>query len=170
MELRLLVLPSSAKIKIQMSNGSLLAEVYVYDVIKRKDYDCVYVGQTCAHKTRIKDKQKPWPHWTKTPLSTFHFFLPVGAWVKFCWVCAAGLSKRHPILGCSVANYRLQIHLSPFLANTNFRDPNFVTFYLWMYLILNKEHFTFHLQYIHSGTFANLPPTAPPNPILRYNI
>ena len=24
-----------------------------------------------------------------------------------------------------------------------------------MYLILNKEHFTFHLQYKHSDTFAN---------------
>ena len=23
------------------------------------------------------------------------------------------------------------------------------------YLILNEEHFTFHLQYNHSGTFAN---------------
>ena len=24
-----------------------------------------------------------------------------------------------------------------------------------MHLILNKEHFTFHLQYKHSGTFGN---------------
>ena len=24
-----------------------------------------------------------------------------------------------------------------------------------MYLILNKVHYTFHLQYKHSGTFAN---------------
>ena len=53
MALRLLVLPSSAKIKIQMSNGSLLAEVYVYDVIKRKDYDCVYVGQTSHTQKNI---------------------------------------------------------------------------------------------------------------------
>ena len=39
----------------------------------------------------------------------------------------------------------------------NFRDPNLVTFYLCMYRpsILNEEHFTFHLQYKHSGTFAN---------------
>ena len=37
----------------------------------------------------------------------------------------------------------------------NFCDPNEVTFYLYMYLILNKEHFTFHLHYKHSGTFAN---------------
>ena len=37
----------------------------------------------------------------------------------------------------------------------NFHDPNLVTFYLCIYLILNEEHFTFHLQYKHSGTFAN---------------
>ena len=37
----------------------------------------------------------------------------------------------------------------------NFRDPNLVTFYLCIYLILNEEHFTFHLQYKHYGTFAN---------------
>ena len=37
----------------------------------------------------------------------------------------------------------------------NFRDSNLVTFYLCIYLILNEEHITFHLQYKHSGTFAN---------------
>ena len=37
----------------------------------------------------------------------------------------------------------------------NFRDPNLVTLYLCIYLILNEEHFTFHLQYKHSGTFTN---------------
>ena len=37
----------------------------------------------------------------------------------------------------------------------NFRDPNLTTLYLCMYLILTKEHFTFHLQYKHSSTFAN---------------
>ena len=40
----------------------------------------------------------------------------------------------------------------------NFCDPNLITFYyfiLCIYLILNEEHFTFHLQYKHSGTFAN---------------
>ena len=39
-----------------------------------------------------------------------------------------------------------------------FRDPNLVTFYfLWIepFFRLNEEHFTFHLQYKHSGTFAN---------------
>ena len=38
----------------------------------------------------------------------------------------------------------------------NFRDPNLVTFYLCIYLILNEEDFTFHIQYKHSSTFANL--------------
>ena len=33
----------------------------------------------------------------------------------------------------------------------NFCDPNLVTFYLCIYLILNKKH----QQYKHSGTFAN---------------
>ena len=37
----------------------------------------------------------------------------------------------------------------------NFRDPDLVTFYLCIYLILNEEHFTFHLQHKHSGTFPN---------------
>ena len=37
----------------------------------------------------------------------------------------------------------------------NFRDSNLVTFYLCIYLILIEEHITFHLQYKHSGTFAN---------------
>ena len=37
----------------------------------------------------------------------------------------------------------------------NFRDPSLVTFYLCISLKLNEEHFTFHLQYKHSGMFAN---------------
>ena len=49
--------------------------------------------------------------------------------------------------------------IDPFLVTfgqmSNFRDPNLVTFYVCIYLILNEEHFTFHLQYKHSGTFAN---------------
>ena len=49
--------------------------------------------------------------------------------------------------------------IDPFLVTfgqmSNFRDPNLVTFYLCIYLILNEEHFTFHLQCKHSGTFAN---------------
>ena len=61
-----------------------------------------------------------------------------GTWVNFCWVCAAGLSEPpYQIIVYSVANYRS--HLS----------------HLCIYPIFNKEHFTFHLQYKHSGTFAN---------------
>ena len=40
----------------------------------------------------------------------------------------------------------------------NFRDPNLVTFYfdeLTHFFRLNEEHFTFHLLYKHSATFAN---------------
>ena len=40
----------------------------------------------------------------------------------------------------------------------NFRKPNLVTFYFYElthFFRLNEEHFTFHLQYKHSGTFAN---------------
>ena len=37
----------------------------------------------------------------------------------------------------------------------HFRDPNLVTFYLRIYLILNEEHLTFQLRYKNSGTFAN---------------
>ena len=48
---------------------------------------------------------------------------------------------------------------TPYIIN-NFSDPNWVTFYfyiLWIdpFFRLNEEHFTFHLQYKHSGTFAN---------------
>ena len=37
----------------------------------------------------------------------------------------------------------------------NFCNPNFVTFFLFIYLISSEEHSTFHQQYKHSGTFAN---------------
>ena len=37
----------------------------------------------------------------------------------------------------------------------NFCDPNLVPSCLCMYLILSEEHFTFHLQYKHSGSFSN---------------
>ena len=59
----------------------------------------------------------------------------------------------YPIIVYFVSNYRP--HLSHLLSKCNFRDPNLVTFYLFISLILNEEHFTFHLQYKHSGTFAN---------------
>ena len=40
----------------------------------------------------------------------------------------------------------------------NFHDPNLVTFYFYElthFLDWIEEHLTFHLQYKHSGTFAN---------------
>ena len=55
-----------------------------------------------------------------------------------------------------MANYRP--HLSHFGQICNFRDPNLVTFYFYElthFYRLNEEHFTFHLHYKHSGTFAN---------------
>ena len=52
----------------------------------------------------------------------------------------------------SVANYRL--HVSHFWASMKFLQSQLNYFLLYMYLILIKEHFTFHLQYKHSGMFA----------------
>ena len=45
--------------------------------------------------------------------------------------------------------------LVTFAQRCNFRDPSLVTFYLCIYLILNEEHFTFHIPFKHSGTLAN---------------
>ena len=78
-----------------------------------------------------------------------------GTWVNFSWVCAAGLSEplTHYSLFCG-----LIIIIDPILVSfgqiSNFCDPNLVTFYLFIYLILNEEHFPFHLQYKHSGMFC----------------
>ena len=41
------------------------------------------------------------------------------------------------------------------IMDCNFGDPSLVTFYLCISLILNEEHFTFHIQFKHSGTLAN---------------
>ena len=60
----------------------------------------------------------------------------------------------YPIIIYSVAN-EIEHILVTFGQICNFRDPNLVTFYLCMYLILNEEHFTFHPQYRHSCTFVN---------------
>ena len=45
--------------------------------------------------------------------------------------------------------------LVTFAQRCNFGDPSLVTFYLCIYLILNEEHFTFHIPFKHSGTLAN---------------
>ena len=73
-------------------------------------------------------------------------------------MCRWFSQSPYPIIIYSVANYRP--HLSHFWGNScDFRDPNLVTFYFYLWIDpffrLNEEHFTFHLQYKHSGTFAN---------------
>ena len=68
-----------------------------------------------------------------------------GTWVNFCWVCATGLSEplHHYGLFCGqLPTPSSRSQLSHFLL-------------VCIYPILNEEHFTFHLQYKHSGTFAN---------------
>ena len=73
-----------------------------------------------------------------------------GTWVNFCRVCAAGLSEPlpHYSLFCG--------HLSHLWANTSVcAIPTTSAFHLCTYPISNEENFTFHLQYKHSGTFAN---------------
>ena len=70
-------------------------------------------------------------------------------------MCRWALRAPIPIIVYSVANYRPHLIVT-FGQICNFCDPNLVTFYLCVYLILNEEHFTFHIQYKHSSTFANL--------------
>ena len=63
-----------------------------------------------------------------------------------------GLASKSPfpiIVYCVSYNY-YRPHLSHFLGKCNFHDPNLVTFNLCVYLTLNEEQFTFHLQYKHS--------------------
>ena len=64
--------------------------------------------------------------------------------VNFCWVCAAGLleSLPHYSLFCG----QLQTASGHFLPLLLRIDPFFR---------LKEKRFTFHIQYIHSGTFAN---------------
>ena len=57
-----------------------------------------------------------------------------GTWVYVYWVCAAFLSEPlSSIIVYFLANYRP--HLSHFLENVIFCDPNLVTFYLCIYII-----------------------------------
>ena len=69
--------------------------------------------------------------------------------------CPWPLIAPYPIIVYSVSNNYYRPHLSHFLGKCYFRDPNLITFNFCVYLILNEEQFTFHLQYIHSGMFAN---------------
>ena len=66
-------------------------------------------------------------------------------WVNFCWVCATSLSE--PLPHYSLFCGRLYTPSLSLLGKyVIFAIPTFR---------LNKEHFTFHPQYKHSGTFAN---------------
>ena len=58
---------------------------------------------------------------------------------------AAGLSEplAHNSLFCGQLSTPI---LVTFGQLSNFRDPNLVTFYLCIYLTLNEEHFSFHIQ------------------------
>ena len=58
----------------------------------------------------------------------------------------------YPIIVYSAANYRPL--LNRFWAKTYFSRSQLSHFLICINLILNKEHFTFHLQYKHSGMFA----------------
>ena len=62
----------------------------------------------------------------------------------------------YPIIVYSVTNYSSTLVTSEQIYN--FYDPNLVTFYFYeltLFLKLNEEHFNFHLQYKHSGMFAD---------------
>ena len=90
-------------------------------------------------------------------------------WVTFFWVCAAGLLEPYPIIVYSVGNFIVPI-LVTFGQICNFcklSQSHFLFMYLpyksFTYVILkqtdpflklNKEHFTFHLQYKCSGMFT----------------
>ena len=76
----------------------------------------------------------------------------------------------YPIIVYSVANEIDHILVtSPpgvtFGQICNFRDPNLVTFDLCMYLILNEEHFTFHLE---QSSRENATPSSGTTPLASY--
>ena len=66
-----------------------------------------------------------------------------GTWVIFAGYVPLGSQSPYPIIVYSAAI------VDPIFVNfgqtCNFRDPSLVTFYLCIYLILNEEHFPFHI-------------------------
>ena len=79
---------------------------------------------------------------------------PGVTWVNFGSYVPLGSQNLYPIVVYSVTNS--DPILVTFGQGCNFlRYPNLVSFSLCIHLILNEEHFTFHIQYKHSGTFAN---------------
>ena len=78
-------------------------------------------------------------------------------WVNFCWVCAADLSEplTHNSPFCSQLQAPSQSLLGKYVKSPY---SNIITFYFYEmthFFRLNEEHFTFHLQHKHSGTFVN---------------
>ena len=65
------------------------------------------------------------------------------------------LASQSPylIIVYSLANIIIDRILVTFGHICNFCNPNSVTFYF--YELTHEEQFTFHLQYKHTGTFAN---------------
>ena len=94
---------------------------------------------------------EPGPHWWEaSALTTTPPLLPdinpgEVRGLIFGYVLLAS-QRPYPIIVYSVASYRL--HLSHFWGICNFGDPNLVTVYN-LILMINTEHFTFHLQYKH---------------------
>ena len=62
-----------------------------------------------------------------------------GTWLKFCWVCVAGLSE--PLPRYSLFCGQFQTPSQSLLGKCKYRDPNLVTSYLCIYLIdpLNRS-------------------------------
>ena len=79
---------------------------------------------------------------------------PEGGGVIFAGYVPLASQNPDPIIVYSVTQI-LDPILVTFGQICNFHDPNLVTFYFCIYLILNEEQFTFHLQYKHSGTFGD---------------
>ena len=99
------------------------------------------------------------------PLTLFHGGL-LG--LIFAGYVPLASQSPYPTRVYSVANYRP--HLVTFGQICNFRDPRLAGahqiwwapeishfLFLWIdsFFTLNEKHFTLHLQYKHSGTFAN---------------
>ena len=79
--------------------------------------------------------------------------------VNCCWVCAPGLSEplAHCTLFCGQSQTPSWSLLGKYVIFAI--PPQSLSIYIYLphiVCILYEEHFTFHLQYKHSGTFANL--------------
>ena len=79
-----------------------------------------------------------------------------GTWVNFCRVYATGLSE--PLPHYSLFCGQLQTPSQPLLGRyviCTIPTESLSIFMIDPFFRFNEEHFTFHPQYKHSGTFAN---------------